>query len=44
MGAIERGLADLKKNGTMEGQLDSMQSRDELYKLVGYTPGTAWEF
>lgn len=44
MGAIERGLADLKENGTMEGQLDSMQRRDELYKLVGYTPGTAWEF
>jgi len=44
MGAIERGLADLKANGTMEGQLGGMQSREELYKLVGYTPGTAWEY
>jgi methylisocitrate lyase len=44
MGAIERGLADLKANGTMEGQLETMQNREELYKLVGYTPGTAWEF
>ena len=44
MGAIERGLADLRANGTMEGQLDSMQDRESLYKMVGYTPGTAWEF
>lgn len=44
MGAIERGLADLKAQGTLEGQLDSMQSRKDLYKLVEYTPGTPWEF
>jgi len=44
MGAIERGLAELKKNGTLEGELGGMQSRDELYKLMEYTPGKAWEF
>lgn len=44
MGAIERGLNDLKENGTLEGQLGGMQSREELYKLMKYTPGTAWEF
>tara|TARA_R110000868_G_scaffold241497_3_gene496851 strand:+ start:611755 stop:612597 length:843 start_codon:yes stop_codon:yes gene_type:complete len=44
MGAIARGLADLKANGTMEGQLEGMQTREELYSLVGYKPGTAWEF
>ncbi len=44
MGAIERGLAELMETGSMKGQLGGMQSRDELYNLVGYTPGTAWEF
>ncbi len=44
MGAITRGLADLKANGTMAGQLEGMQTREELYSLVGYKPGTAWEF
>ena len=44
MGAITRGLADLKENGTMAGQLEGMQTREELYSLVGYKPGTAWEF
>ena len=44
MGAIERGLKELKERGTLEGQLGSMQSRDELYSLMDYTPGTAWEF
>ena len=44
MGAIERGLAELMETGTMGGQLGGMQSRDDLYKLVGYTPGTPWEF
>ncbi|MFK7758502.1 MAG: oxaloacetate decarboxylase [Phycisphaerales bacterium] len=44
MGAIERGLAELKASGTLEGQLDLMQDRKSLYDLVGYTPGTPWKF
>jgi methylisocitrate lyase len=43
MGAITRALNDLKATGTLEGQLESMQSRNDLYKLMEYTPGTAWE-
>lgn len=44
MGAIERGLAELKATGTLEGQLDQMQDRESLYTMVGYTPGTPWSF
>ena len=43
MGAVTRALAELKDTGTLEGQLDNMQSRKDLYGLVGYTPGTPWE-
>lgn len=44
MGGVTRMLADLKANGSVAGSLDAMQSREELYKLVGYTPGTPWEY
>lgn len=44
MGAVTRMLAELKETGTVEGQLGGMQTRQELYAMVGYTPGTAWEF
>jgi methylisocitrate lyase len=44
MGAVTRMLAELRETGTLEGRLGSMQTRDELYRMVGYTPGTAWEF
>ncbi len=44
MGAVSRALAELKKTGTVEGFVGEMQTREELYDLVGYTPGTAWEF
>ncbi len=43
MGAVTRALMDLKATGTLEGQLDTMQSRKELYDLVEYTPGTPWK-
>jgi len=43
MGAIKRALTELKSTGTLEGQLDNMQSRRELYELIEYTPGTPWE-
>ena len=44
MGAVSRALAELKQTGTLEGQLAGMQTRQELYDLVGYTPGTPFEF
>lgn len=44
MGAIAKALAELKSTGTLEGQLGNMQTRQELYELVGYTPGTPFEF
>jgi len=44
LGAISSALADLKATGTLESQLGNMQTREELYNMVGYTPGTPWEF
>jgi methylisocitrate lyase len=44
MGAITRALGELRSNGTVEPFLDDMQTRQELYDLVGYTPGTPWEY
>ncbi|MFN0132306.1 MAG: oxaloacetate decarboxylase [Phycisphaerales bacterium] len=44
MGAVSRALTDLHKTGTAEGSLPAMQTRKELYDLIGYTPGTPWEF
>lgn len=44
MGAVTRALAELKSTGTLEGQLGNMQTRQELYELVGYTPGEPFEF
>ncbi len=43
MGAIKRALTELQTIGTFEGQLENMQTRQELYDLVEYTPGTPWE-
>lgn len=42
MGAVAKALAELKQTGTLEGQLGNMQTRQELYGLIGYTPGTPW--
>jgi len=44
MGAVTRALNDLKQAGTVEPFIETMQTREELYSLVGYTPGTPWEF
>jgi len=43
LGAIVPALAELRKKGTLEGRLDAMQTRDELYGLLGYEPLEAWE-
>ncbi len=44
MGAVTKALETLKAQGTAEALLGSMQTRQELYKLVGYTPGQAWSW
>ena len=44
MGHVARGLRTLKTEGTVEPLLDAMQTRQELYDLLGYVPGTQWNF
>jgi methylisocitrate lyase len=44
MGAVTRALDQLKKDGTVEPLLPRMQTRQDLYALIGYKPGEAWEF
>jgi 2-methylisocitrate lyase-like PEP mutase family enzyme len=38
MKALEAGLAVIAAEGTQESLLDLMQSREELYDLLGYDP------
>ncbi|MEP0848700.1 MAG: methylisocitrate lyase [Phycisphaerae bacterium] len=40
MKAMEQVLAELRANGTQKGLLDRMQTRQELYDLLGYVPAT----
>ena len=44
MGEVVRGLSELRRAGAVEPMLDRMQSRQELYELLGYTPGEEWRF
>ena len=44
MGHVLRGLRVLKDEGTAETLLGSMQTREELYSLLGYRPGQQWDF
>lgn len=44
MGAVTRALETLKNEGTVEPLLGQMQTRQELYDLIGYKPGREWEF
>jgi methylisocitrate lyase len=44
MGAITTCLQDLLQNGSVEGFVDQMQTRQELYDLLGYVPGKQWYF
>jgi methylisocitrate lyase len=44
MGAVQRALQQLKKEGSVAALLPQMQTRQELYGLTGYTPGVPWEF
>lgn len=44
MGAVGRSLAALKRDGHVETFLKDMQTREELYKALRYTPGQEWSF
>jgi methylisocitrate lyase len=44
MGHVARGLAALKRDGTVRSVLPEMQTRKELYELLGYEPGKQWNF
>ncbi len=44
MNAVEEGLACLKQHGSVESMLTKMQTREDLYSLMGYTPGSQWNF
>lgn len=44
MKAVDGFFGDLKRNGGQKGYVDKMQSRNELYALLNYTPGKEWHF
>jgi len=44
MGAVGKALAQLRRDGSVSGFIDTMQTRKELYDLIDYTPGSPWEF
>jgi methylisocitrate lyase len=44
MSAITSCLQELLQNGTAEGFVNQMQTRQELYDLLGYVPGKQWYF
>lgn len=43
MGAITRALEELRLHGSVQPFLGGMQTREQLYDLIGYAPGTPWE-
>jgi methylisocitrate lyase len=43
MGAVGRALEVLSREGSVETLLGQMQTRQELYRAIGYTPGVPWE-
>lgn len=42
MHAVTRALITLRNDGTAEHLLNDMQTRAELYDLIGYVPGEPW--
>ena len=44
MGAVATRLSQLASEGTAKNFVDAMQTRSELYDLLGYTPGESWSF
>lgn len=43
MGAVTRALSQLRSDGSVKSLLSEMQTREELYKAIGYTPGVEWK-
>ncbi len=43
MGAVTRALEQLQKDGQVDGFVKDMQTRQQLYDLINYKPGVAWE-
>jgi len=41
---VTRGLASLKQHGSVKEVLPRMQTRKDLYALLGYEPGVEWNF
>lgn len=44
MGAVTKALEQLKRDGSVQAVLGQMQTREQLYKAISYTPGVEWEF
>ena len=44
MGEVTLGLASLKQHGSVRESLPKMQTRKDLYALLGYEPGIEWHF
>lgn len=44
MGAVTRALEVLKAYGSVESLIGQMQTRQQLYSLIEYTPGQPWEY
>jgi len=44
MGEVARGLEALRRDGSVRSLLPKMQTRKELYALLGYLPGEPWAF
>lgn len=44
MGQVVRGLAALKRDGSVRSLLSDMQTRKDLYALLDYRPGEQWDF
>ena len=44
IGPVTRALEVLKQDGSVHRVLDQMQTREELYGLIGYKPGIEWEW
>lgn len=44
MGAVARTLESLREDGDVNAFLGQMQTRQDLYRLIGYTPGVEWAY
>jgi len=44
MGAVARALEALRIGGSAQSLLSDMQTRQQLYELIEYTPGKPWNY